>query len=87
MTAEILGNLRYPPSPPPAHALPEEPRPCVEASLSLPMLDNFGDPGSGGTGGDGDCDRGGNGSVADHDYQYAGMGDWLFSNWETDIAW
>jgi hypothetical protein len=84
MTAEILGNLRYLP---PAHVLPDEPRPSAEASLSLPMLEDFGDPGSGGAGGGGDDDLGGIDGVACQDGQYAGIGDWLFSSWETDMSW
>jgi hypothetical protein len=84
MTAEILGNLRYLP---PAQVPPDEPRPSAEASLSLPMLEDFGDPGGGGAGGGGDGDVGGIDGVADHDGQYAGIGDWLFNSWGTDMSW
>lgn len=72
MTAEILGNLRYPPPP----VLPDETRPVTEANLSMPMLDAFSDAGGGGDGG---ID-----SVAD--CQYAGIGDWLLTDWGLEMA-
>jgi hypothetical protein len=84
MTAEILGNLRYPP-PPPLPALPDEHR-IAEANLSMPMLDLFGDPSVGGGGGGGG-NRDGIDAVADHDCQYAGIGDWLLTDWGMEMAW
>ncbi len=73
MMAEILGNLRYPPPQPLAPAIQDESRLPAEANLSLPMLGDFGDVGAA-------VD-----SVTD--CQYAGIGDWLLTDWGVEMAW
>jgi hypothetical protein len=76
MTAEILGNLKYPPH----LVMLDENRP-PEPSLSMPILADF-DIAS--AGGDGGVD--GEGIDAMADCQYVGIGDWLLTDWGVDMA-